>query len=122
MAQTYKEDLSLLTRSYDMIKAAEQKGFTSAHQITPVMFEPWMSAPEAFCNTACAIVSMWLRTNELTPVVAPWRGGFSYYIVSGKINAAEPPFSQFGAHASWEDAWLTAIHEALKLLPDEPSV
>lgn len=111
---TGKKELPLLTRTINLIKKAKENGFEMDHEIHPVMFESWMNAEKTFCNTACAILSMWLREMDIYIAVAKGFGGFSFF-VEGLKSGHKP--HNFGDNKTWEDAWLSGIEEALRLMP-----
>lgn len=107
--------MEILTRTIEIIKEAKSKGFEMDHAISPVMFESWMNAELTFCNTACAILAMWLREKDLFVTVAgPAFGGFGYFVGQPMKQRDQP--RSFGSHKTWEDAWLAGIKAALKLI------
>lgn len=110
--------MQILNHTIDVIEKAKLKGFNQYDRISPVMSEPWMNAEEAFCNTSCAIISMWLREKGLYVAVAPGFGGFSFFVDGSANSSGNKPHS-FGSLTNWETAWLAGIDEALNLLPDE---
>jgi hypothetical protein len=105
----------LLTRTLAVIDQAKDKGFVHYEQVMCVrLFEPVMHDDSLFINTACAILSMWLRDKKVYISIAPWSGEFSCLV--GNPKTATLKSSNFGGHKTWEDAWITGIEEGLKLL------
>ena len=105
-----------LTRTLEVIEKAKEKGFAYYEQVMSLrIFEPVMQDDSLFINVACATLSMWLRERGLYIAVAPMRGKFSFF-VDGPGNKSGFKPHDFANIETWEDAWLTGIEEALKLL------
>ena len=109
----------LFAETIKMINLAQGKGF-EIDNIKPVMFEAWMNAEKAFCNTACAVIAMWLRDNEkehMRMLV------FVDKMQSGRYRAH---VSYFGllwrmpedmCRDSYELEWIAGLIHALEALP-----
>lgn len=113
-------ELTLIQRTLEVINLAKSKGYVSYQDISPVMFESWMLGEKAFCNTACAIIAMWLRDNEkehMRMLV------FVDKMQSGRYRAH---VSYFGllwrmpedmCSDSYELEWIAGLTHALEALP-----
>jgi hypothetical protein len=107
---------TILEETIAMIKLAKSKGFEMEYEIKPTMFESWMNAEAAFCNTACAIIAMWLRQRHKINIWVEtisdnkYRWALNYF----KITEFNPKLNDA---TTYEVEFLHGITEALNLLP-----
>jgi len=118
------EELNLSERVTATISLAKKKGFEYSMHITPALFEAWMPFNETFANTACAVISWWLREYKKIVVwVEPhahW-GKFNCIIdasmCENKNNSAGIVVAK--EDGEYVDVWLIGIAYALALLPEK---
>jgi|ERR1044072_107147 hypothetical protein len=114
------EELTLMQRTLNMIDLAKSKGYVSDQSISPVMFESWMQGEKAICNTACAMVAMWLRdTGKESLRLTVWvekRPSGKYMAYVRYFNYIWNNFPE-NCSDSYELEWIFGITHALQALP-----
>jgi len=116
------EELNLSERVTATINLAKKKGFEYSMHITPALFEAWMPFNETFANTACAVISWWLREHHKIIVWVEPLVHEEYYLsfadLSRSVYKPQAPV-HICQDRGFENAWLIGIAYALALLSDK---